>query len=86
MSKLSPKTTVGLKELRTNMEVYIKRVEKGESITVTRRSTPLFVMQPAGREEEWETVVDFFKETGQGMPMGNFLASLKKYGSEPEIH
>ena len=81
--------TVGLKELRANMETYIKRVEKGESITVLRRSTPLFVLTPisaADTEAEWETVIDFVKETGKGMPMEEFLMSLKKHGQKSKVH
>lgn len=79
-------STVGLKELRANMETYIKRIEKGESITVTRRATPLFVLKPIDSEEEqWETVIDFVKETGQGMPMKDFLASLKSYGQKSKV-
>src|SRR3989344_1580044 len=42
---------VGLKELRENMETYIKRINKGESITVFRRSTPLFRISPVDSEE-----------------------------------
>jgi len=68
---------IGLKELRANMETYIKRVEKGESLTVTRQSTPLFVICPVDEEGRWETVIDFVKETGKGMPMEELLESLK---------
>lgn len=72
-------STVGLKELRENMETYIKRVRKGESITVFRRSTPLFRITPIDAEEAgWETVVDFTKETGRGVPVEELLASMKK--------
>src|SRR3989344_1809659 len=56
---------VGLKELRENMETYIKRINKGESITVFRRSTPLFRISPVDSEEiGWETVVDIKKLSG----------------------
>jgi len=73
---------VGLKELRANMETYIKRVEKAESLTVTRRSTHLFVISPVDDEGQWETVIDFVKETGKGIPMEELLESLKKYGQK----
>ena len=73
------KTTVGLKELRENMETYITRVHNGESITVFRRSTPLFRLTPVDTQEEgWETVIDFTKETGRGVPVEQLLASMKK--------
>ena len=69
------------------METYIKRVNNGESITVFRRSTPLFRITPIDAEEEgWETVIDFTKETGQGVPVEELLASMKKkHGQKPKI-
>lgn len=81
------KTSVGLKELRENMEKYITRVGKGESITVFRRSTPLFKLTPIDTEETgWETVVDFTKETGQGVPVEKLLASMKKlHGQKSKV-
>ncbi len=80
-------TIVGLKELRENMETYIKRVSKGESITVFRRSTPLFRLSPVDSEEiGWETIVDFTKETGRGVPVEELLASIKKmHGQKSKI-
>ena len=77
------KNTVGLKELRENMEKYIERVNKGESITVFRRSTPLFKLSPVeDSESNWETVVDFPKEIGSGMPLDELLASIKSHGQK----
>lgn len=81
-TKNTSKSVVGLKELRANMETYIKRVEKGESITITRRSTPLFVISPVDEEGQWETVIDFVKETGKGMPIQELIVSLERYGSK----
>lgn len=70
---------VGLKELRENMETYIKRVHKGESITVFRRSTPLFRLSPIDSEETgWESVVDFTKIDRTGIDAEQVLAALKK--------
>ncbi len=87
MSTKTKKTTVGLKELRENMETYIKRVREGESITVFRRSTPLFKLTPIDAEEaEWETVIDFTKETGRGVPVEQLLASMKKmHGQKSKV-
>lgn len=84
---LRKKTTVGLKELRANMETYIERVNNGESITVFRRSTPLFKLTPVESEEDgWETVVDFTKETGRGVPVKELLSSMKKmHGQKSKI-
>ncbi len=78
-TKTITKNIVGLKELRENMETYIKRVNKGESIIVFRRSTPLFKISPIDNDEsEWETIVDFTREFGKGMPVSELLASMKK--------
>lgn len=87
MSTKIKKTTVGLKELRENMETYITRVSKGESITVFRRSTPLFKLTPVDADEAgWETIVDFTKETGHGVPVEQLLASMKKmHGQKSKI-
>lgn len=79
MNTKAKKTTVGLKELRENMETYIQRVNAGESLTVFRRSTPLFRLSPIDSEEtDWETVIDFTKETGHGVSGRDLLASMKK--------
>jgi len=87
MNRKTDKDIVGLKELRENMETYIERVNKGESITVFRRSTPLFRITPIDAEEEgWETVIDFIKESGHGVPIEQLLASMKKmHGQKSKI-
>lgn len=69
---------VGLKELRENMEQFVTRVGAGETITVTRRTKPLFKLTPVEEAEEWETVVDFTKEFGAGVPVSELLKSAKK--------
>lgn len=78
-TKLRKHTIVGLKELRINMETYIKRVHRGESITVFRRSTPLFNITPIDdAETQWESVIDFTKEIGKGVPVLELLKAMKK--------
>ena len=76
---MTAKNTVGLKELRENMETYIKRIHNGESITVFRRSTPLFRLSPVDAEDTgWETVVDFTKINKDGVSAKDVLAAIKK--------
>lgn len=73
------KNIVGLKELRENMETYIKRVNKGESITVFRRSTPLFTINPIDDDEaQWETVINFTEISPEGVSAHEILRRLKK--------
>ncbi len=80
MNTNAHKNIVGLKQLRENMEKYIKRVGNGESITVFRRSTPLFRLSPIDTENdnEWETVIDFTEENGEGISGRELLAAMKK--------
>ncbi len=74
-----PKNIIGLKELRENTETYIKRVNRGESIIVVRRSTPLFRLTPIDAEEiGWETVADFTTVEEDGISARDILASLRK--------
>ena len=78
---------IGLKELRENMETYIDRVNNGESLTIYRRSTPLFRIIPVENdlEEQWETVIDFVKETGAGVSLDSLLSSIKNYGQKSKV-
>ena len=73
------KNIIGLKELRENMETYITRVGKGESITVLRRNEPIFRLSPIDEEElGWESIVDFTKINPQGVPVEDVLKALRK--------
>ena len=78
---MSTKTNhiIGLKELRENTETYINRVNRGESITVVRRSTPLFRLTPIDSEETgWESVADFTTLDERGVSARDILATLRK--------
>lgn len=68
-------TTVGLKELRAHMEDYIKLVEQGEEVLVTRRAKPLFSLHPPV-EEGWEEVIDFTKLKKGGVRIEELLKRL----------
>jgi len=68
---------VGLKELRENLETYIKKVQKGQSFIVVRRSKPVFKISSLEEESErWETVADFTKVRRGGIPIAEILARL----------
>jgi len=85
--KTSSHNNVGLKDLRENMETYIDRVSNGESLTIFRRSTPLFKITPIDTVDEdiWETVIDFVKESGHGVPIAELLSSIKTYGQKSKV-
>lgn len=78
------KNIVGLKDLRENMEKYIKRVRKGESLTVVRRSEPVFRITPVDADDEagWETVIDFTKIRKGGVPAEEVQVAIQKILSE----
>ncbi len=68
---------IGLKELRQNMEKYVKRVKKGESLVVLRRSVPLFKISPVEeKDEEWEEVIDFTKIKKGGVDVKDILSRI----------
>lgn len=72
------KNIVGLKELRTNIENYISKVERGRSFIVVKKSKPIFKIVPPETEEQWETVVDFTAINKDGLPAKEILKSLRK--------
>jgi len=59
--------TVGLRELRENIENYINQVNKGKSFIVLRRSKPVLKISSPDDEESWETVVDFTEFSHNGV-------------------
>lgn len=68
---------VNLKELREHMDTYAKRVEKGDSFIVMRRSKPLFRISPVDDEDGWETVIDFTKFRKGGIPVDEVIKALE---------
>ena len=82
-TKQKKKNIVGVKELRENLDTYISRVNKGETLVVFRRSEPVFKISPVdewGDEGVWETVVDFTKGKKCGISAKELLKHLKKNG------
>jgi prevent-host-death family protein len=67
---------VGLKELRENMDEYVRDVGRGTEYVVVRRSKPLFRMVAPQENEEWETVVDFTKIKKGGVGIKEILSRL----------
>jgi prevent-host-death family protein len=47
-------STVGVRELRQNLSVYLRRVARGERFVVTDRREPVAELVPlAGEEDDW---------------------------------
>ena len=82
ITKTKQSNIIGLKDLRLNLEKYIRLIQKGHSFTVVRKSSPVFKLEPTdewGDEGTWETVADFsdFGPEG-GILASDLLKSLKK--------
>lgn len=77
---------IGLKELRQNMDKYAAQVQMGRSITVFKRSKPLFKLIPVDDDDDanWETLIDFRTIPGyeNGMPAAEFLKALREVNEE----
>ncbi len=70
--------SIGLKELRENVETYVSEVKKGKSFIVVRRSKPIFkIAPPDDYEGPWETVVDFTKFYENGISARQLLKKLR---------
>lgn len=41
-----PETTVGVRELRQNLSVYLDRIKKGEALTVTEHGAAVALLRP----------------------------------------
>lgn len=72
---------IGLKDLRENVAGYAKKVGKGESFIVCRRSRPLFRISSVDEADDgkWKTFIDFTKLTkdGKGIPAKELLKIMK---------
>lgn len=76
MYKKSMQKIVGLKELRENIDTYVKKIQGGESFIVVRKSKFLFTISPVETEDSWEEVVDFTKIKKGGVPLEDILKRL----------
>jgi prevent-host-death family protein len=68
-----PKTGVGIRELRQNLSVYLRRVKKGESLQVRERGQPVAVLAPAGTNA---TVLERLIAAGRATPANGDLLTL----------
>lgn len=68
---------IGLKEFRQNADAFIKRISKGESFTVLKRSNPVFKLTPVDDEEMWETVIDFTEINQNGVRAEDVLKAIR---------
>jgi len=70
------KQIIGLKDLRQNIDVYIRKIQNGDDFVVVRKSKPVFQIGPITDMEAWERVVDFTKIKKGGVELKDLLARL----------
>lgn len=66
---------INLKNLREHMQEYAKKVQKGDSFIVFKKSKPLFKITPIN-DGYWEEVIDFTKIKKQGVDIKDLLKRL----------
>jgi len=69
------KKVIGLKEFRTNTDIWIKHVKHGHDLIVLRRSQPIFKIVPMD-DGEWEEVIDFTKIKKGGVDIKKILSNF----------
>jgi prevent-host-death family protein len=67
---------ISVKELRQKMDTYARRVKRGESFVVLKRSKPIFRVSSIELEERWETVIDFTKIKKGGVDIDDLMSRL----------
>lgn len=63
--------TVGVRELRQNLSVYLRRVRKGETLEVTERGNPVAILTPL--PERADPLSRLVAEGRVRRPEGNLL-------------
>jgi prevent-host-death family protein len=78
-------TTVGSYEAKTKLPELLRRVEKGEKITITHRGRPVAMLTPvedealAKRIEAIERLKEFGKGKSLGMPIKDAIEEGRRY-------
>lgn len=69
---------IGLRELRENLPAYEKKIARGDSFLVVKKSRPIFRINPVNHDEEelWEEVIDFTKIQKGGLKIDELLSRL----------
>jgi prevent-host-death family protein len=67
-----PRADIGVRELRQNLSVYLRRVKKGETLEVKERGQRVAVLAPAGAKS---TALERLVAAGRATPaVGDLLA------------
>jgi len=71
---------VGVRELRQNLSVYLRRVQAGETLEVTERGRPVAILAPA---PESASILDRLGAEGRLIPASGVLNELLPPAGEP---
>ena len=66
---------INLKNLREHMQEYARRVKKGDSFIVFKKSKPLFKISPID-DGLWEEIIDFTKISKDGVDIKDLIKRL----------
>lgn len=68
--------SVGVRELRQNLSVYLRRVKEGESLVVTERGREVARLTPSGPADS--PIARLVAERGATMPRGDLLERARE--------
>ena len=66
---------INLKNLREHMQEYARRVKKGDSFIVFKKSKPLFKISPID-DGLWDEIIDFTKISKDGVDIKDLIKRL----------
>jgi prevent-host-death family protein len=75
MAPQAPRSSVGVRELRQNLSVYLDRVKQGEVLTVTEHGTAVAVLHPLRGAE---SALDRLVAAGRARRPARSIRSLPK--------
>jgi len=70
-----PEKSVGVRELRQNLSVYLERVKKGEALTVTDRGQEVAILRPMPKTS---SVIDRLIAEGRATPAKRHIRDVLK--------
>jgi prevent-host-death family protein len=80
-------STVGIKDLKVHLGRYVSRAAKGETITVTKRGTPVAMLVPLSPDRAG---IEALKRTGRirgqgAKPLRLHVQVKRKTGRDPDL-
>lgn len=73
--------SVGVRELRQNLSVFLRRVKAGESLVVTERGREVARLTPSGPADS--PIARLVAERGATMPRGDLLERMRESDLPP---